>query len=104
MWIVDRAQIEHRRLPTFALGVTNPQRDSGRVVYSPITLAWPNRKSAALLAHVTWPEVDGSILVGDTIFDNIIDGSSTEFDMDSSMESIWTVPWNPYGIVHRFTV
>ena len=73
-------------------------------MYCPITLAWLNRKSAALLAHVTCREVDGSILVGDTIFDNTIDGSSTEFDVDSSMESIWTVPWNPYGIVHRFSV
>ena len=27
LWIVDRTQIEHRRLLTFALGVTNPQRD-----------------------------------------------------------------------------
>ena len=27
LWIVDRAQIKHRRLPTFALGVTNPQHD-----------------------------------------------------------------------------
>ena len=27
LWIVDPAQIEHRRLPTFALGVTNPQHD-----------------------------------------------------------------------------
>ena len=24
---VDRVQIEHRRLPTFALGVTSPQHD-----------------------------------------------------------------------------
>ena len=58
-------------------------------MYCPITLAWLNRKSAALLAHVMWHEVDGSILVGDTIFDNTIDGSSMEFDVDSSMESIW---------------
>ena len=27
LWIVDRAQIEHRRLLMFALGVTNPQHD-----------------------------------------------------------------------------
>ena len=27
LWIVDPTQIEHRRLPTFALGVTNPQHD-----------------------------------------------------------------------------
>ena len=58
-------------------------------MYCPITLAWLNRKSAALLVHVTCCEVDGSILVGDTIFDNTIDGSSMEFDVDSSMESIW---------------
>jgi len=25
-----------------------------------------------------------------------------EFHVDCSMESIWTVPWNPYGIVHGF--
>ena len=61
-------------------------------MYCPITLAWLNRKSAALLAHVMCREVDGSILVGDTIFDNTIDGSSTEFDVDSSMESIWNIP------------
>ena len=26
LWIVDGAQIEHRHLPTFALGMTNPQQ------------------------------------------------------------------------------
>ena len=40
----------------------------------------------------------------DTIFDNTIGGFSMEFDVDSSMQSIWTVPWNPYGIVHEFTM
>ena len=53
--------------------------------------------------------VDSSILDGDTIFDNTIDGFSTEFDVDSSMESMWNstwicsvnsleIPWNPQGI------
>ena len=59
-----------------------------------LILAWLSRKSAALLPHVMCRGVDSSIL----------DGFSTEFDVDSSMESIWTVPWNPYGIVHEFTV
>ena len=54
-----------------------------------LTLAWPSHKNTALLAHVMYRGVDSSILDGDTIFDNTIDGFSTEFDVDSSMESIW---------------
>ena len=27
LWIVDGAPIEHRRLPTFALGMTSPQHN-----------------------------------------------------------------------------
>ena len=70
--------------------MTSYGNDTNRVKFHwAITLAWLNHKSAALLAHVMCCEVDGSILVGDTIFDNTIDGSSTEFDVDSSMESIW---------------
>ena len=49
--------------------------------------------------HVTHRGADCSILNVDTIFDNKIGGFSMEFDVDSSMQSIWTVPWNPYGIV-----
>jgi hypothetical protein len=29
---------------------------------------------------------------------------SMEFYRNCSMESIWTVPWNPYGIVHGFAI
>ena len=54
-----------------------------------LTLSWLSCKNAALLVHVMSCGVDSSILDGDTIFDNTIDGFSTEFDVDSSMESIW---------------
>ena len=54
-----------------------------------LTLAWLSHNNAALLTHMMSCGVDSSILDGDTIFDNTIDGFSTEFDVDSSMESIW---------------
>ena len=69
-----------------------------------VTVVWFSSKSALSPMHVTCCGVDCSILNVDTIFDNTIGGFSTEFDVDSSMESIWTVPWNPYGIVHEFTM
>ena len=54
-----------------------------------LTLTWLTCKNAALLVHVMCCGVASSILDGDTIFDNTIGGFSMEFDVDSSMESIW---------------
>ena len=58
-------------------------------MYCLLTLVWLSCKNAALLTHVMCCGVDSSILIVDSIFDNTIDGFSTEFDMDCFMESIW---------------
>ena len=61
-----------------------------------VTVIWFSSKNTLLSMHMTCCGVDHSILKVDTIFDNTIGGFSTEFDLDSSMESIWTPPI-PYG-------
>ena len=65
-----------------------------------LTLAWLSCKNTALLVHVMSHGVDCSILDGNTIFDNTIDGFSTEFGVDSSMESTW----NPHGPAHGMSM
>ena len=69
-----------------------------------LTVVWFGSKNILSPMHVMCCGVERLILNIDTIFDNAIGGFSMEVDVDSSMESIWTVPLNPYGIVHRFTV
>ena len=95
MWIVDGAQIKHRRLPTFALGMTNSQHNEERAVCCLLTVVWFSSKNAPLPMHMMCCGVACLILHVDTIFDNTIGGFSTEFDVDSSMESTW----NPHGLV-----
>ena len=66
--------------------------------------------------HMMCCGVAYSILNVDIIFDNtLIGGFSTEFDVDSSMESIWNstwiynvdsleIPWNPHELVHGMSM
>ena len=59
--------------------------------------------------------VECSILQVDTIIDNTFNGLSMEFDVDSSMESIWNstwicnvssleIPWNPHRMLMEWYI
>jgi hypothetical protein len=50
--------------------------------------------------HVMCCGVQGLILELYTIFYNTFNGVLPW----NSMDSMWTVPWNPYGIVHGFAM
>jgi hypothetical protein len=88
------------RTLTLDLGVAVQEQHLLRSVYAFQTVVWCNCKSALLIMHMICHRVKRSILKPSTIFYNIFNSVLPQ----NSTDSMWTVPWNPYGIVHGFAM